>query len=133
MIEQQTLEGYIKYAEDLIAKIKSRQTIDPRFTAIQVTETSNPYDIYIQNSTPNNTTYRVSFIPTDGGTPYTQFEYLVGGSVTFYGFEILDDPVNWTDRVTMVITFKNPYGNADLFIKFRARSISSGTIQVVQI
>ena len=133
MIEQQTLEGYIKYAEGLIAKIKSFQTVDPRFTAIRVTETANPYDIYIQNSTPNNSTYRVSFIPTDGGTPYTQFEYLVGGNVTYFGFEILDDPVDWADRVTMVITFKNPYGFADLFIKFRARSISSGTIEVEQI
>lgn len=133
MIEQQTLEGYIKYAEGLITKIKSRQTVDPRFTAIKVTETANQYDIYIQNTTPDNSTYRVSFIPTDGGVPYTQFEYLVGGSSTYYGFEILDDPVGWTDRVTMVITFKNPYGYADLFIKFRARSISSGTIEVAQI
>ena len=135
MIVQDTMEKYISYAWELIRRIKSYQKIESSKIVNQLSATTASYDVYFSaNYTQDiSAMYRVSFIPEKGGTPYAEMETLVGGSSIYVGFEYFDDPIEWTDRITKIVYFRNRYYNLDIFLKFRFRSIAKGTVLVEQI
>ena len=135
MIERNTMEKYISYAWELIRRIKSYQKIESSEIINQLSASTAQYDVYFHADYTQDISamYRVSFIPEKGGTPYAEMESLVGGSSIYVGFEYFDDPIEWTDRITKIVFFRNRYYNLDIFIKFRFRSIAKGTVMVEKI
>ena len=129
MIAQNTIEEFISYAWELIRRIKARQKIDSSQLVIQKIGNTSGWDISFSSAEGEykQQFWRVSFIPTHGGTPYTEFDtYATGNTNAVY--RVYDDNVTFTDRVTTVIFIKASYAPATLNIRVNARSLDTGTL-----
>ena len=129
MIAQDTIEKYISYAWELIRRIKSRQKIDSSQLVIQKTGNMSGWDISFSSADGEykKEFWRVSFIPTHGGTPYTEFDFYSTGN-TNASYRIYDDSTTFTDRVTTVILIQAAYSAGTLSIRVNARSLDTGTL-----
>lgn len=129
MIVQDTIEKYINYAQELIRRIKSRQKIDSSQLVIYKSGSTSGWDINFSSAEGEykQQFWRVSFIPTHGGTPYTEFDVYTTGSANAT-YRMLDDNVTYTDRVTTVVFIKASYAPATLNIRVNARSLDTGTL-----
>ena len=129
MIAQDTMEKYISYAQELIRRIKSRQKIDSSQLVIQKTGNMSGWDISFSSADGDykREFWRVSFIPTHGGTPYTEFDIYSTGD-TNASYRMYDDNVTYTDRVTTVIFIESKYLAGTLDMRINARSLDTGTL-----
>lgn len=129
MIVQDTIEKYINYAQELVRRIKSRQNINSSQMVIYKTGNTSGWDINFSSAAGEykQEFWRVSFLPTHGGTPYTEFDIYASGdtNVSYYSY---DDNATFTDRVTMVIFLQARYAAGTLNIRVNARSLDTGTL-----
>lgn len=129
MIVQDTIEKYISYAQELIRRIKSRQKIDSSQLVIYKSGNASGWDIYFSSSDGEykREFWRVSFIPTHGGTPYTEFDVYATGDTNAW-YRTYDDNATYTDRVTIVIFIDTRYAGGTLSLRVNARSLDTGTL-----
>lgn len=129
MIERNTMEKYISYAWELIRRIKSRQKIDSSQLVIRKSGNTSGWDISFSSAENEykQEFWRVSFIPTHGGTPYTEFDVYATGNTNAW-YIVYDDNVTYTDRVTMVIFIESKYLAGTLSLRVSARSLDTGTL-----
>lgn len=129
MIAQNTIEKYILYAWELIRRIKSRQKIDSSQLVIQKIGNTSGWDISFSSADGEykREFWRVSFIPTHGGTPYTEFDIYATGNTNAW-YRVYDDNVTYTDRVTTVIYIESKYMAGTLSLRINARSLDTGTL-----
>ena len=129
MIVQDTIEKYISYAHELIRRIKARQKIDSSQLVIKKTGNTSGWDIVFSSAVDEykKEFWRVSFIPTHGGTPYTEFDIYATGD-TNAGYRIYDDNAVFTDRVTTLIFIEAKYMPGTLNLRVNARSLDTGTL-----
>lgn len=129
MIVQDTIEKYISYAQELIRRIKARQKIDSSQLVINKTGNTSGWDIVFSSAVDEykKEFWRVSFIPTHGGTPYTEFDVYATGNTNAW-YVVYDDNVTYTDKVTMVIFIDSKYMSGTLNLRVNARSLDTGTL-----
>lgn len=129
MIAQNTIEKYISYAQELIRRIKSRQKIDSTQLVIKKSGSTSGWDIYFSSAENEykRELWRVSFIPTHGGTPYTEFDVYSTGN-TYALYRVYDDNITFTDKITTIIFFEAKYNAGTLNIRVNARSLDTGTL-----
>lgn len=129
MIVQDTIEKYINYAQELVRRIKSRQNINSSQMVIYKTGNTSGWDINFSSADGeyNRELWRVSFIPTHGGTPYTEFDVYATVS-GFARYAIYDDNATFTDRVTITLLIQADYAAATVNLRVNARSLDTGTL-----
>ena len=130
MITQNTLEDQIKYCYSLINNIKSRQSVQANKAKTYRTGASDPWGISVTGTAfdPVKQLWRVSFLPTHGGTPYTEFDLYVSSAVSLTHFAAVPDATAYTDRTTIMVWVYGYYSPIGAQAKVIARALDTGKI-----
>lgn len=129
MIVQDTIEGRAKYAMELIQRIHRRQKIESSDLITYKSGKTSGWDINFSSAEGEQKKefWRVSFYPTHGGTPYTEFDIYMSGDA---GIVTHDDSQMFGNRVTIIIYLIGFYSASSMSVRVNARSVDTGTITV---
>lgn len=129
MIVQDTIEGRAKYAIELIQRIHRRQKIESSDLITYKSGRTSGWDINFSSAEGEQKKefWRISFNPTHGGTPYTEFDIYMSGDAGILAYE---DYQVFTNRVTIVIYLIGFYSVSSISVRINARSVDTGTITV---